>query len=91
MNIIFHEIFQLKTTFGRRPLEDDFHNFGFEDKERAHIFSWGIAWSPSGGGVLRTKFGPEHDNPLVEINTMPCVQFGLFNCWMNVQLPSRVG
>ena len=53
VNIIFHEIFQLKTTFGRRPLEDDFPNFGFENKEKTHIYSHGelrIIYNCGGGG-----------------------------------------
>ena len=37
-DIMFHNVFQVKTTFQRQPLEDNFPNFGFEDKERTHIF-----------------------------------------------------
>ena len=68
--------------------EDGFPNFGFEDKERTHIFSQRITWSPSEGGRTRTKVGPESDNLYIEINTMRHVQFSLLNCWINAQLPS---
>ena len=37
-DIMFHDIFQSKTTFLRGPLENDFPNFGFEDKKMTHIF-----------------------------------------------------
>ena len=38
--------------------------------------------------VLRSKVGPECDNPLSkEKITIRCVGFGLLTCWFNTQLP----
>ena len=82
-----HNIFQAKTTFQRRPLEDDRNNFCFEEKERTHIFSWGIILSPSGGGLAQDRVDLERSCSSIKINTICHVRFGLLVCQSSVQRP----
>ena len=41
-----------------------------------------------GVAVLSIKVGPEHSCRSIDFDTMPCVRFGLLNCWYSVQIPS---
>ena len=76
----------------RQSLEEDFPNFGFEDKERTHISHRELQIIYSGGWLCSgPKLDPERDNPLPEEkthNSLCWIWPITVICWINVQLPS---